>query len=144
MTRESPESRPHATADNSATPSVNSTVVRVQMDLIQPRNVRRRERGEMPEGHARENDAQHPASAATTIASAICDRISCPRAAPMARRTARSRCRPSARTMNRFATFAHAISSTIADGAEQDPERTGDGSEQLFLERAHDGAMLRR
>ena len=36
-----------------------------------------------------------------------------PRLAPSAVRTASSCCRPSARTRNRFATFAHAISSTM-------------------------------
>ena len=36
-----------------------------------------------------------------------------PRLAPSAARTASSCCRPSARTSSRFATFAHAISSTM-------------------------------
>ena len=86
--------------------------------------------------------ATPPASAATTIASAICTRMSCPRVAPIARRTARSRWRPSARTMKRFATLAQAMSRTIADAAKSTQSGRDDAAEQCFVERTHDRAML--
>ena len=57
--------------------------------------------------------------------------------APSARRTARSRRRSSARTVNRLATFAHAIRNTIADRAEQNPQRRRDLADKLFAQRLH-------
>ncbi len=75
----------------------------------------------MPSGAARRKSgsvtalritANPPASNATRNASIICSRTSCARDAPIARRTANPRRRPSARTRNRFATLAHAINNT--------------------------------
>ncbi len=53
-----------------------------------------------------------PSKDTTTVSTTNCD-ISRPRPAPIANRTAISFCRPADRASNRFATFAHAINSTI-------------------------------
>ena len=108
---------PQARAANRAAPRVKSRVVPLRWTSSS--------RG-MPAGAARRNagkatqastTARMPASPATITASAICSRISCPRAAPTARRTARSRWRPSARTRKRFATLAQAMSRTMPTAA---------------------------
>ena len=52
-----------------------------------------------------------PASESSTLSVSSC-RMMRPRPAPIAARTAISRLRPVARTSSRFATFAHAMSST--------------------------------
>ena len=54
-----------------------------------------------------------PPAAARSSASATCERTRSPRPAPSARRTTRSRRRFSARTVNRLATFAHAMRKTM-------------------------------
>ena len=72
-----------------------------------------------------------PPPNASSSASVTCERTRSPRRAPSARRTARSRRRSSARTVNRLATFAHAIRKTIADRAEQNPQRRRDLADQL-------------
>ena len=106
----------------------------------------------MPSGAARRKSgsvtalsttASTPASNATRNASAICSRTSCARDAPIARRTARSRRRPSARTRNRLATLAHAMSSTTATAPEQHPQgRAGRRTDEAVEHRLDDRAVL--
>ena len=63
-----------------------------------------------------------PASESSTLSVSNCRMIR-PRPAPMAVRIAISRLRPVARTSNRFATFAHAISRTRLDRAQHHPQQ---------------------
>ena len=106
----------------------------------------------MPSGAARRKSgsvtalritASTPASNATTNASTICSRTSCARDAPIARRTARSRRRPSARTRKRFATLAQAMSSTtVTAPSSTHRDVRGRRTDEAVEQRLHDRAVL--
>ena len=78
-----------------------------------------------------------PPAAASSSASVTCERTRSPRPAPSARRTARSRRRFSARTVNRLATFAHAIRKTMPTVPSRIHSAVEIAADQLLAERLH-------
>ena len=87
---------------------------RVDRDVVEPRQVAGRERDEQraPRRTRAPSPATPPTRPSMTLSASSSYAIR-PRLAPSAARTASSCCRPSARTSSRFATLAHAISSTM-------------------------------
>ena len=86
--------------------------------------------------------ASAPASRATTSASMICARKSCSRPAPMARRTASSRCRRSAADQEEVAHVGAGDEQHERHRPEQDPDRPRHPAHELLLQGAHDGPVL--
>ena len=80
--------------------------------------------------------------AARTKASVMTCRIRLERLAPSAARIPISRCLPSARTRNRFATFAHATSSSMRDRAEQNPQRPLELADQVLLHQRNERLVV--
>ena len=75
-----------------------------------------------------------PAASPNNTVSDSSSRAMRPRLAPSAARIASSCWRPSARTRKRFATFAHAMSSTTPTAAEQNPEDPPDVPGHVFAQ----------
>ena len=78
-----------------------------------------------------------PPAAARSNASVTCERTRSPRPAPSARRTTRSRRRFSARTVNRLATFAHAMRNTMPTVPSRIHSARRDPADQVLAQRLH-------
>ncbi len=106
-------SSPEARAASMATPAVKRSAEGSSPTLESPGMFSGAERTRTGTPTRASSTPPAPPAAASNRVSAICDRIRPARPAPSARRTARSRRRLSARTISRFATFAHAMRSTM-------------------------------